>query len=78
MGMGEKKIPFVPRHEPVLCDVTLKRFGAMTVHQCKEPSVVSRYGTGGIANVSIYVCKKCKYAKKYEMHGAIGCGYGLE
>ena len=78
MGMGDKKKPFEPKEQLVRCDVTLKRFPHYTVRECPDPEMIRKYGTGGIANVCIYVCYKCKYARRYRFHGGIGCSYGLE
>lgn len=74
MGMGDKKIPYVPHYESILCDVTLRRFNTRMVRQCPEPHVKARYGTGGVVNVCLYVCKKCLHGIKYKDHGGIGCG----
>lgn len=78
MGMGDRKPPFVPEFEPIMCDVTLKRFNKHMVRECPEPHVIARYGTGGIANVSIYICQKCKYKRTFQYMGAVGCNYGME
>ena len=75
MGMGDKKIPFVPSYEPIMCDVLLKQFSTRMVRQCPHPKVIERYGTGGVANVSIYVCQKCMYKRTFQYCGAIGCSY---
>lgn len=78
MGMGDKKQAYVPSYAPALCNVTGKMFSPCCVRECKEPHVVDRYGIGGKAMVSIYVCRKCKYKVKTPYCGALGCGYGLE
>lgn len=78
MGMGDKKQTYAPSYAPVLCNVTGKMFAPVCVRECKEPHVVDRYGIGGKANVSIYVCRKCKYKVTVQNCGALGCGYGLE
>ena len=78
MGMGDKKIPYEPKYEPVRDDVIGKRFAQSMVRPCPHPKVRERYGVGGVANVSVYTCKKCRFVKTYEYHGGVGCGYGLE
>ena len=78
MGMGDKKQEFHPQYEPILCDVTLKKFPPYAIRACPNPSVIKRYGTGGVANVCVYVCYKCKYARRFRFHGGVGCSYGLE
>lgn len=78
IGMGDQKPPFKPSYEPVRDDVIGKMFASGMVRECPEPHVRKRYGVGGVANVSVYTCRKCRYVKKYPMHGGVGCGYGLE
>ena len=62
---------------PVRDDVIGKRFSAGMVRECPEPHVKKRFGVGGIANVSVYTCRKCKFHIEYEWHGGVSCGYGL-
>ena len=78
MGQGDKKIPYVPPYEPVYDDVLRLKFASVLMRKCPNEKVIERYGTGGVANVSIYVCYRCKYARRYRFHGGIGCSYGLE
>ena len=78
MGMGDKKVPYVPKYEPIRDDVIGKRFAPCTIRSCPEPHVIARFGVGGIANVSVHTCRKCKYRKEYKFHGGLGCTYGLE
>ena len=78
MGMGDHKIPYTPSYEPVRDDVIGKMFGSGQMRQCPEPHVRERYGVGGIANVSVWTCKRCRYRTTYKLHGGIGCSYGLE
>ena len=75
MGMGDKKPPFSPSYEPIRDDVIGKRFAPCAVRSCPEPHVINRYGVGGVANVSIYTCRKCKYVQTYKYHGGVSCGY---
>ena len=63
------------RYEPVYDDVLGKYFDPCCMRPCPEPHVIKRYGTGGKANVSVYVCKKCRYVKTYRWHGGVSCGY---
>ena len=78
MGMGEPKIPYVPKYDPVRCDVTGKMFTPGAVSECPEPNVIKRYGVGGVAHVCVYVCRRCKYVKTYPFFGGVSCGYKLE
>lgn len=73
MGMGDKKPPFVPEYKPVRDDVIGKLFHS--TRRCPHPGVISKYGVGGIANVSAWTCKKCRYRVEYKYHGGVGCGY---
>ena len=75
MEMGDKKKPFAPSYEPVRDDVIGKRFSPGCVRSCPEPHVIKKYGLGGAANVSVYTCRKCKYAVKHKWHGGLSCGY---
>jgi len=61
------------RNEPVRCDVTGKYFYPSSVRKCRDAAVIKRYGVGGEANVSVYVCRNCKHAIKYKFHGGLGC-----
>ena len=75
MGMGDPKPPYVPSYTPVRDDVAGKVFAHCCVRSCPHPSVQMKYGVGGIAHVSVYTCRKCKYVKTYKYHGGVGCGY---
>lgn len=77
VGMGDKKIPYTPSYEPVRDDVIGKTFTNGAVRSCPEPHVIKRYGVGGVANVSVYTCRKCRYVKNYKYHGGVSCGYGM-
>lgn len=59
-------------------DVLGRTFADCSVRQCPEPNVIRRFGMGGVANVSVYVCRKCKFRKEYELHGGVGCTYELD
>ena len=74
MGMGDKKIPYVPSYKPIMDDVLRKRFAPVLMRKCPSEAVIRRYGTGGVANVSIYVCKHCTHSVKHPQIGAWYCG----
>lgn len=78
MGMGDKQIPFTPSYEPVFDDVLHRMFAPILMRECPNEAVIRRYGTGGKANVSIYVCKKCRYGIKHRDMGAWNCGLELQ
>lgn len=61
--------------EPIYDDVLGKRFAASLMRVCPHPSVIRKYGVGGKCNVSVYVCRKCRYRKEYELHGGVSCTY---
>ena len=74
MGMGDSKAPYEPPKSKIRCDVSGFLFPSVSVRECREQHVVARYGTGGKVNVSVWVCKKCRYCTTYPMHGGISCG----
>lgn len=78
MGMGDKKKEFKPSYGTTICDVSHLEFADSMIVQCPHPAVQERYGFNGLCNVSIYICRKCKFKKTYPMHGGISCGYELE
>lgn len=73
MGMGDKKAPYVPSYEPVRDDVNGKMFA--NTRPCPEPHVIKKFGVGGVANVSYWTCKKCRYRVEHQWHGGLSCGY---
>lgn len=73
MGMGDKPKVFSPFYKSVRDDVTGKYFSDTMVRSCPEPHVIAKYGIGGVANVSVYTCRKCKYRKEYKFHGGVSC-----
>ena len=75
MGMGDVPKPFEQKYEPVRDDVNGKLFSLGCVRSCPEPHVIKRFGIGGVANVSVYTCRKCKYHEDMEWFGGIKCGY---
>ena len=75
MGMGDKQKAFSPFYKSVRDDVAGKYFAESMVRSCPHPNVIAKYGTGGVANVSIYTCRKCKFCKQYDLHGGVSCSY---
>lgn len=73
MGQGDRKPKYTPPYEPVRDDVCGKMFRSDIVRSCPEPHVIKRYGVGGVANVSVWTCKRCKYRIEYKWHGGLGC-----
>lgn len=61
------------QNDRIRCDVTGKVFYPSSVRKCLDGAVIKRYGVGGVANVSVYVCAKCKHAIHYKWHGGLGC-----
>ena len=78
MGMGDKPIPYTPSYEPVRDDVIGKTFTNGAVRSCPEPHVIRKFGVGGLANVSVYTCRRCRYHTEFENLGGVGCGYKKE
>lgn len=78
MGQGDKKAPYMPSYEPVRDDVNGRMFSSGCVRRCPEPHVIRRYGIGGVANVSVYTCRKCKYHTDEKWFGGVKCAYGLD
>ena len=75
LGMGDKKPTYVPSYTPIRDDVIGKVFSPCCVRQCPHPSVQAKYGVGGVANVSVYTCRKCRCVVKHEFFGGVSCGY---
>lgn len=63
------------KYEPIYDDVLGKYFDPCCMRSCPEPHVIKRYGTGSKANVSVYVCRKCKYHEEMKWFGGVKCGY---
>ena len=78
MGMGDKQEPYKPKYFPIRCDVTGKLFPPISVRLCKEPHVVKKYGVGGVCNVSVLICKRCRYGERHDLCDAWRCVYGLD
>ena len=75
MGMGDKPKPFNPFYKTVRVDVNGKYFAECLTRPCPHPSVIAKYGVGGVATVSVYTCRKCRYKKEYQFHGGVSCTY---
>ena len=78
MGMGDIKHPFEPNLYKVRDEVIGKSFPTVSVRPCPHPNVIKRYGIGGVANVAIWTCKRCKFATYCKFGELVGCSYGLE
>ena len=78
MGQGDKPIAYRPFHTRIRDDVIGKEFAACAVRSCPEPHVIKRFGVGGVANVSVWTCRRCKYHTEHPLHFGVGCAYGLE
>lgn len=78
MGTGDRKPQFSPRYDPIMDDVIGKLFYPGCVRSCPEPHVIKRFGIGGVANVSVYTCRKCKYHENMKWFGGVKCGYNSE
>ena len=75
MGMGDVPKPFEQKYEPVRDDVNGKLFSPGCVRSCPEPHVIKRFGIGGVANVSVYTCRKCRYHEDTKWFGGVKCIY---
>ena len=75
MGMGDSKTRFEPKYKPIRDDVLGKEFYAGCMRSCPHPKVIERYGVGGKAMVSVYVCRKCRHHIDEKWFGGVRCGY---
>ena len=75
MGMGDSNPRFTPKYNPIRDDVLGKEFYAGCMRSCPHPKVIERYGVGGVCNVSVYVCKKCRHHIDEKWFGGVRCGY---
>lgn len=75
MGMGDRKPPYEPNFAPIRDDTNGKMFSPECVRRCPHPGVIAKYGTGGIANVSVYTCRKCRFVVNHPMMGGVSCGF---
>lgn len=66
------------KYEPVRDDVIGKTFSHGSVRSCPHPGVIKRFGMGGVANVSVWTCRKCRYVIKHKWIGGVSCGYPEE
>lgn len=76
MGIGDKDQHFHPPLLPVMDTAIGKPFAQCSVRECPHPKVRERYGTGGVATVSVYTCKRCRYAIRTKYFGGYECEYG--
>lgn len=63
------------KSELIKSDVSGLSFHSYAIRQCPHPQVIKRYGHDGIANVSVYDCRKCRFKETMEYTSALGCGY---
>ena len=75
MGQGDLKPPFQPPLYRIRDDVIGREFADCSVRSCPHPGVIKKYGLGGVANVSVYTCRRCKYHTETEYYFGVGCGY---
>lgn len=75
MGMGDSKPRFEPERKPIRDDVLGLNLYAGCMRSCPHPKVIERYGVGGKANVSVYVCKKCRHHIDEKWFGGVRRGY---
>lgn len=62
-----------------VCNVTNRYFDETSVRECKNDWVVQHYGVDGKCNVSIWICKKCKFREKpYDNIDGYVCNYGKD
>ena len=73
MGMGDIPIPYTPNHNLVRDDVIGREFVACATRSCPHPAVIQRYGVGGVANVSIYTCRRCRHKVANKFDGGLAC-----
>ena len=76
--MGDVKPPFRPEHGRVRDDVIGREFAACAMRSCPHPTVIRKFGLGGVANVSVWTCKRCRFHTEFPLHFGIGCNYGLD
>lgn len=76
MGVGDQKPPYRPKGR-IRDDVIGREFAECAVRSCPHPKVIQRFGMGGVANVSVWTCKRCKHHTEFPLHFGIRCDYGL-
>ena len=62
-------------YKPIYDDVLGVAFDPCLMRRCPHPSVIKKYGTGGVVNTSVYVCKKCRHHIDEKWFGGVRCGY---
>lgn len=75
MGMGDRPVPFTPEHRRIRDDVIGREFADCSVRSCPHPRVIAKYGVGGVANVSVYTCRRCKFHTEDKLCFGVNCGY---
>ncbi len=78
VGQGDKPIPYKPEHWAARDDVIGKEFASCLMRPCPHPKVIKRFGVGGVANVSVYTCRRCKYHQIQPLFLGVSCVYELE
>lgn len=73
MGMGDKPKVYKPSYNKIMCDVTRREFASCLMRKCPEPHVIKHYGE----NVSLYICRRCKYSQAMQYYGGIACTYHI-
>lgn len=62
-------------YKPIRDDVIGKAFDPCLMRKCPHPSVIKKYGVGGVVNASVYTCRKCRYHIDEKWFGGVRCGY---
>lgn len=76
--MGDRPKAFEQEYTPIRDDTCGKMFTPGCVRSCPHPAVIAKFGTGGVANVSVYTCRKCRYVINHKWMGGVSCGYQAE
>lgn len=75
MGEGDSKKQFSPDYAPIIDDTCGKPFYPGCMRRCPHPGVIAKYGTGGVCNVSVWTCRKCRFVVNHPMMGGVSCGF---
>lgn len=78
MGMGDKPQTFTIPTAPVFDNVLRVAFAGCAMRPCPHPAVQKKYGMGGECNVSVYVCRGCKFAVRHRLFAGYICDYKEE
>lgn len=61
------------------CDVKKLWCDPRLISKCFHPGVVKRYADGKeYANVSVWVCKNCKFGKRGDFYDGVSCEYKVK